>query len=755
MKCPSMIRSALFLCLAILWLPGGAGPARASGSSLPAPQSATAAPVAGIDGQGTFLKTFSLRDLQVGKDIRLAGNSADRSFQIGLSPDTLVQNALIRVLYRFHRSLFRGIRTNLAVDWNGILLGTLPYPPENGPVQDQAVTFSIPSFLMNTRNTLRFRIVKDPKNPCANFGLGSFVTVRRSTSIRISGRKIRVPERLSDLPFPFLYPSIVGPRRIPFVFGSTEPAILEAGGILSSGFGVLGNYLSFRFPVLISHSLSATNFPTGHLVLLAIDKDLPPTFAPSPIRGPYLALLPNPSDPFGRILLVSGRTPEEVKVAASRLVLRIPDRESSSTTFGGVSLPPPRGSDDAPRWLSVDRVIRFGSLSGPEDLTVHGTGTVKLAFSLPPDLFSWHRKWVPVHVHFRVRTLNRENRSRLDIFLNHRYQESLPLDPSDSGRGDRSVDIPVAVRDLTPFRNQLNFNFNFRNSLPSIFSCTMNKSPELSGTLMPDSYIDLRSFPRFSNLPDLRLIPNGGYPFTRYADLSRTAVILSDTPGYGDIQVFLHMMATFGAQTGTPSLRVTVVNPEEIGSVREKDLILIGTYDSNPLLLGLTGSLPWESEKNFQRLRTQNLLLELFRWNNPPPAHFGPSDLVSYFRNVRMPLGILMETASPYSSHHVALSLVGVSQDGIRSMDRILFDPRQFPKIFGDATVASPEGLSSFFLPGPSYKIGHLDPLESLRFWFYSHPIGIVVLVVLLAVAGGVGLQSLYKSYARRTRGTT
>jgi hypothetical protein len=742
-------RSSWIGTLALLpLLLGASGPTNVSGTA-----ASNTPKVSAPGASGNFIRTVALRDLRSGEALRFAGNSADRKFEIGVSPDKLVQNAWIRVEYRFHHSLFLGHEPNLAVDWNGIALGTLPQPTVKEATPNLSVTFAIPSYLVNTRNTLRFRVLKDAKNPCVNFGLGSFVTIRETTSVTFFGQKIVVPGRLSDLPFPFLYPSMAGPRTIPFVFGSTDPLVLEAAGIVASSFGAQENDLPFRFPVSVSRPLSTSIFPTGNLILLAEAEDLPPGLAPAPIDGPFLALIPNPADPYGRILLVSGRSPAEIRASALEVALRTPADNASWTKVTRVDIPPPREPNDAPSWLSVDHPIQFGTLASPGERTVHGTGIVRIGFSIPPDLFSWHRHWVPLHLHFRARTLNQENRSRLDIFLNHQYQESLPLAPTAEGGSERTLDIPIAVRDLTPFRNQLEFNFNFRNSLPSIFSCTMNTSPELFGTVLPDSAIDLRKFPRFSKLPDLRLVPNGGYPFTRFADLSRTAVILSDAPGPGDIEVFLHMMATFGSQTGYPALRVTVVNPGGLDQVRNKDLILIGTYDSNPLLLRFTQSLPWESEENFQRLKTQNLLLELFRWDNPTPAHFGPSDLVAYFRNARMPLGVVMETASPYADNHLILSVVGVSQDGIRAMDSVVFDPRQFPGIFGNATVVSPDGLTSFFLPGHAYKIGHLSPLTSLRFWFYSHPLGIVLLILALAILAGWGVQASFRKYSEQARG--
>lgn len=699
---------------------------------------------------GRFQERLSFRDLQMEKNLDMGPDSADRTLQVGVAPDKLVENASLRLLFRLHSPFFQKSRNTLAVEWNGVRLGKIAASPgESG--ETLAITFPVPAYLVNTRNILRLRVVRDPKNPCALFGSAPFVTVLRQSSIDIHGTRIGVPPRLSNLPFPFLYPDAAGLRRIPFVLTTTASESLEAAGIIASWLGVRAPYLPFHFPVTVSAPLLKTSFPPGHLILVALGRDLPPNWLPSPVKGPLLMIRPNPEDPFSRILVISGRTPADLRMAA----LYLSENQFSGTgnSFSPATvLPPPRRlPDDAPRWQAAGNTLRFGWLETPESLRVHGTGSVRVHFSLPPDLFTWNHKWIRARVRFRIRTEKRENRSKLDIFLNDRYQESLALPSSGTGILERTVEVPLSVSDLTPFANRLDFNFNFRNSYPSVISCSMDQNPRLEGTILPDSSLDLRPFSRYTILPDLKLFPNGGYPFTRYADLSGTGVVLPDSPGPSDIGMFLHMMAMFGAQTGLAASRVRVATPKDIENVRSRNLILLGTYRSNPLLLRLTRTLPHVSNANLERLKDENLLMEILRWNNPPPAHFGPSDLVQEFRKARNPLGVILETVSPFAPRRVALSVIGVSQKGLFAMDNVLFDPRHFSGIFGDVTVVEPDGLSSFFLPASSFASGSTNPLEQTRFWFASHPVGIVASVIVLASVTGFSLRTLLGARAKNS----
>ena len=700
---------------------------------------------------GHFQERLTFRDLQMEKDFEMGPDSADRSFPVGISPDKLVRTASLRLVYRLRTSLFRKDRDALAVDWNGVRLGEIPSGPDSSG-QTLALTFPVPGPLVNTRNIVRLRVIRDPKNPCAFFGSAPFITILRRSAITLGGTRIGVPPRLSDLPFPFVYPDAAGLRRIPFVLTTVAPESLEAAGIVASWLGVKAPFLPLRFPVTVSGSLSPSSLPPGHLILLSLAKDLPPDWLSTPVTGPFLLMRSNPGDPFSRILVVTGQTPQDLRLAALSLSENRIAGTGDRFYPKNVVTPPRRQPDDAPRWQAAGKTLRFGSLESPENLRVRGTGSVRIPFSLPPDLFTWNHKWIRAHIRFLVRTEKRENRSKLDIFLNDRYQESLSL-PAAGGIVERSAEVPLSVDDLTPFSNRLKFNFNFRNSYPSVISCSMDQNPRLGGAVLPSSFLDLRPFSRYTILPDLKLFPNGGYPFTRYADLSETGVVLPNPPGPADIGLFLHMMASFGAQTGLAATRIHVSGPEDVDTLKDRNLILVGTYGSNPLLLRLTQALPHASGANLERLKSENLLLEILRWKNPPPAHFGPTDLVREFRKARIPFGVLMETVSPFARHRVVLSVIGVSQKGLQAMDRILFDPRHFPAIFGDVTVVEPDGLSSFFLPASSFSIGSTGLVEETRFWFTSHPVGIVASVILLAVATGFLLRILLEERAKNPAG--
>ena len=746
-KWSGRLPGALALFLLALALPERAFPDTAL-SPLPSPPAVDSV-------YGGFSKIYSLSDLGWENGVEFSGTSIDRTAFFGVPPSQMVEKGSITLHYSYTIPSDSAVHPRIEVDLNETPLGILPYPSGlQGKSQALTVTFSVPPYLVTPQNSLRLRVARDPDHPCDNVYVGHFARIDPTSLLSLSGVRIHVPDRLSDLPLPFLYHSMIGLRTIPFILGSTDRPVLEAAGIVSSWFGERGENVSLQFRASVGLPADFRTLPTGNLVLLAVGPPYPLRFYVPPVTGPTLAIIDNPSDPYGKILLLLGRTPDEVRTAAQALALGQYNALGSVATPEHLTLPAFRTPDDAPLWIDTREPVRLDRLSPVTPLTVSGTGSLPFGFSLPSDLFFWQTPSVPLRLHYRYTILPGESRSRLDILLNKRFQDSLPLPPP--GKGEQGVHrrvVPLMRKDLTPFRNILRLNFNFQTAIPRVLSCNANMNPLLGGTVLGDSTLDFRTIPHFVELPNLKLFPNGGYPFTRYADQSQTAVIMPTVPGPGDIRIFLHLLSFLGAQTGMPALFLRVADPDNLSRVSTRNLILIGTYDSNPLLLRYEKGLPQDDRKTRFLIRLKSRMEEVFRWSNPPPAHYGPEDLAAYFKENRGPLGVLEEGVSPLAPRRVILSLSGVSEQTMVPLDRVLFDPQHFSDIFGQVTVIGPRRIHSFFVPGTVFSLGTLDAATAVRFWFYSHPLGVMIALFAASLLTAVTLyQILHRIAARRLR---
>src|SRR5207302_3496294 len=80
-------------------------------------------------------------------------------------------------------------------------------------------------------------------------------------------------------------------------------------------FGRLAAYKGATFPVRYD------SVPSGNAVVFATNAEKPAGVPLPNLSGPTISVIPNPGNPEGKLLLVMGRTPEELAVAAQTLAL--------------------------------------------------------------------------------------------------------------------------------------------------------------------------------------------------------------------------------------------------------------------------------------------------------------------------------------------------------------------------------------------------------------------------------------------------
>ena len=231
---------------------------------------------------------------------------------------------------------------------------------------------------------------------------------------------------------------------------------------------------------------------------------------------------------------------------------------------------------DAPRWVQADKPFAIGSYTTDERLKLQGTGSINLYFRLPPDLFLRARQSVPMLLKFEYGGTPKGSSAVLHVRLNGRDIDSIHLKPA-SGPVEESEVFRLPTGSLLAYTNTLTVDFYFEGNAPP---------PKVrpSFAIHRDSSLDLRGIPHSVVLPRLELFANSGYPYTQRPDLSRTAVIIPNAPTPAEYETLLDMAGFFGAQTGALATGLTVTGADHLDRVQDKDLVLIGTPDSQPLL---------------------------------------------------------------------------------------------------------------------------------------------------------------------------
>ena len=254
-------------------------------------------------------------------------------------------------------------------------------------------------------------------------------------------------------------------------------------------------------------------------------------------------------------------------------------------------MPAARQPDDAPRWLSTEKITRIGDITQPSNFDTDGSAPIAVSMRLPPDLYpSRAQQNLGFHLNYRYNGIPISNESTLQVLLNGSFISSTPLPHSDNASSELKTVVPVPVSSLRPFSNSLLMRFAFL--LANKGECQDAAPNNLKGAILINSYLDIRGIPHWTALPNLEIFANAGYPFTRLADLADTAVVLPDTPAAEEIELYLTLMGHFGAQTGYPVLNVTVTNADGMKSDRGKDYLVLGTVDDQSAIGTLNPSLP-------------------------------------------------------------------------------------------------------------------------------------------------------------------
>jgi hypothetical protein len=211
----------------------------------------------------------------------------------------------------------------------------------------------------------------------------------------------------------------------------------------------------------------------------------------------------------------------------------------------------PRKPYDAPAWIPLDRPVRLGELLAPEQMRVHTyyPDAIRLNYRIAPDLFTWHSDGVPLNLKFRSTRLPYHHNSSLNVGLNGNFIQAFALNEPSAKAVDQTSGTAVKIEGngvrqeqilLPPYasngRDQLQLSYYF--DVVKDGECRGLPPDNLEGSIDPGSTVDFSKFPHFAALPNLAYFAQMGYPFTRLADLSETAVVLPDAPNSDEIGLY-------------------------------------------------------------------------------------------------------------------------------------------------------------------------------------------------------------------------
>ena len=685
---------------------------------------------------------LTLRQLGANYPMNLRGIEGIDSVNFDVRADQVVTGARLQLDYSYSPALLPDL-SQLNVLVNDEVAATLMLPTESAGTRQQQLV-EIPPHLITEFNRLSLQLIghytmacEDPKHTSL------WAKVSNRSTLTIETTPLAVPNDLGRLPQPFFDRRDARALSLPFVFMSEPNATqLEAAGTLSSWFGALASYRTARFPVSIAELPDA-----GHAVVLATGAAAAQLLGVAEVTKPTLAMTDNPNDPYGKLLVVAGADSSQLKEAASVLALGSQTLAGERLTVENVVSLAPRQPYDAPNWLPSGRPVSIGELVANKALSVSGydPGTISIPVRLPPDLFGWDEESPTLKLRYRYTPQPVSTNSSLLVIANGKYLKSLPL-PSVERLGDdqglldllksddsllRETDIDLPLTNL-PLNSTLEFRFMY--DFIKQGECRDIIIDNMRGSIEPDSYLDLSPYKHFIAMPNLGVFQGSGFPFTRLADLSETAVVLASTPSQEEIAAYLTVLGRFGESTGYPASAVRVTDGADPEQLRDKDVLIISGNDSLPVLDAWGEYLPAAVSGTTQRFELSDLTWRMRDWLSPDPDvnHRGARTSISlagdrtrsFFAGFESPVNpgrsvVVLASAAPAALSELTDALIGGEQyEG---------------SIEGSLAVVNGSRVDSL-VAEETYYVGKLGWFKYLQ-WLLSGSVIMMLLATGLAVA--------------------
>lgn len=724
--------------------------AEAATEEVISPSQSDAAANSNPSGQKTY--NVSLKQMgQIGS-VELRGVEGERSFPFTVRSDEIITAAKLHYGIAYSPSLIPEL-SHIKVLVNNELASVVSLPKENtkGIVRDDTID---PRFFADF-NQLSFRFIGHYTRDCEDpFHSSLWSRISDTTYLELTVNQIDLANDLSLLPAPFFDRRDSRLLELPFVLPQSPSLdVLRNAGVVASWFGHLASYRGARFPV-------ADQLPKTHAIVFATSKEAPAGISLPVINGPTLTVINNPQNPKTKLLLVLGRDQAELKIAVTALTL-------GQTVFAGPSAlirdfkePAARKSYDAPNWIPTSRPVKLGELVSMDSLQVKGLtpDLIRINMRMAPDLFTWQHDSVPLDLRYRYTPRPTLDKSTLNISVNDGFVRALSLSGMDAEKNKIKESVLQFFKDrhrfaqeeiqIPAFRigaeNQLQFHFFY--DYPKQGACKDVYLDNVRSAIDPDSTIDFSQIPHYATYPNLAYTANSGFPFTKYADLSETAIVMPDRANNQEISTYLNLMGRMGESTGYPALNLNVIRGGDTGKFSDKDLIVIASAGNQPLLQTWEKYMPFVMNEKGNRLQLPTGFLRFL-------AHWEGKDLDNMERRSGEMLaatgnafGVMMQFESPLSSSRNVVVLTAGTPSALLDITDGLIKPDIRSKYQGDLVLVKGDKVLNALI-GDTYYSGSLPLWTAIKWNLSSRP---VILIIFLMLASLIAATLLFRFLKRK-----
>ncbi len=687
----------------------------------------------------------------------LSGTRTSGQIEFGVRSDEVVTRALLNLTYRPSPALLP-VLSQLKVYLNDELIGLITITPDQ-PGKEIQTQLAIDPHYIADFNRVRFELVGHYANICENPANSTiWLDIGKESGIDLTLQKLPLKNDLSHFPEPFFDTRDTRPLTLPMVFAA-QPDIKQqrAAAILASWFGSKAAWRGQRFQVLYNQ------LPQQQHAVVFATNDARPDFLKDlpPVVKPTVEIVSQPDSLYEKMLLILGRNDDDLLtavqgIAQGELLLR-----GDTSTIDRVTLLAPRQPYDAPNWVRTDRRTTFAELTQYENqLQSDGLqpNPISLTLNLPPDLFLVRARGIDMDLSYRYTAPFQSDGSRLAVNLNNQFIQDYPLPPKNTA-GQQLLHIPLIQGMLDKNHellipalrlgvvNQLRFDFDYANTFigGNADGRCETVTPVGHHVVVDDSSsIDFSGYRHYIEMPSLRAWANAGFPFSRYADLAQTLVLMPPKPDVQQVSTLLNAMGNSGAQTGYPALRVQLTDDWATAKKQDVDLLMIGVIPKDlqndlriPALVDATAS--WLKEP-VRRVTPQM---------NPQSGRDQTAESTTAISS-RGPLATVIGFQSPfYDQRSVVALLADGTPRGWQLLNEAMSDSDKRGAMSGSTAIIRESGVNSLRV-GESYYVGHLPWWERLWSLLSTHPFWLALCTLFVVVLFALMTWRLMRIITRR-----
>jgi Bacterial cellulose synthase subunit len=698
-----------------------------------------------------------IRILDMGRldGVHLEGTWSEVSIPFTTRQDDAFVGSRISLMFSYSGAVARD-DGELSIYLNNEPIGSVLLGKNRSGKSRAEFTFSPALLTADNRLTFKFALKGQGANACKIARDRAFwVNIEPASFVYISASRLPLADELALLPRPFVDSKDPLALSLPFVLPpSPEPAVVQAAGIVAGYFGLLAQYKGATFPVVFQ------GLPAGNAVVLVEGDRYPPGIASIPGEGPRVAVITNPAQVDSKLLLIIGANAVELQTAAATLALQ------PSSLIGGWSVarappPPLRKPYDAPKWISTDHAVRLGDIVNPVSLNGRRiSDSPQVFFRTAPDLFfgALSGGTLYLRLHRADDSWIDAGDSRVFIDLNGKVVGEVPMEPKLKvlsrlkewlfpGNADDRVS-PVILPGYQLFSaNRIDFKFDLRANQGA--DCDTLDWSDRTG-IDPDSLIDLTRVAHFAAFPNLALFANSGFPFTRLADLSDTAFVMSETPSTDEVQAFLNLLGQIADATGVPATRYVVVSAEHVDSVADRNLVVLGLDSSQPLLR------QWEGYNSVHVTSTGvttapklNFLQRLIQPFDPRAPYYVGSAVELARASLGKPYAYMSSFWSPLNANRIVVAMGATHGAALVDLTKQMEEPEFATKIQGDFFFST-DGKGEFYTSGRRKFVGELPIWWKIQWLAGSFGLAAFGCVICAIIIFAAAIQRFAANRARR-----